>query len=133
MIGWRFLIEADGEALAAGVALPDALREYRFGGLNEGYLVWAFNEALAQAAQLREAEGARFEPRLLLVSALNVAALWLATTDAASSTFGPRDLLLPLRDSGPPFVPLEPIDVEGFVAVSRALARDLPTDNATGG
>ncbi len=132
-IGWRFLIEAEGEPVAAAEAIGTAVDSYQFGGLNEGPLVDGFVEALRQAERLGAAQESRFEPRLLLVPALNVAALWLAESDGAPNAFRPHDLFLPLPPSEGELAPFKVLDGEAFVAALRQLARDVPEDGGVRG
>jgi hypothetical protein len=131
-IGWRFLVQADGEALAACEALEIATG-YRFGGLNEGPLVSGFVEALGQAEQLSATRGQDYEPRLLLVPALNVAALWLGQSGGTPDAFAPRDLIVPLPPSDSALRPYQAIGQEAFLAAVRRMAREVPRGGVTGG
>lgn len=137
VIGWRFLVRADGETLAACEAI-ETPTGYRFGGLNEGPLVGGFVEALERVERLAAVQDGRFEPQLLLAPALNIAALWLAERRGRASRgprdfFGPRDLILPL----PPFdLPLpfhEQVGHDGFLTCACEMARAVPRGGVTGG
>ena len=131
-IGWRFLLRADAEPLAAAEALETSTG-YRFGGLNEGPLISGFVEAVERAQRLSAIRDELFEPRLLLVPALNLAALWLSESGGARKTFAPRDMVLPLPPSDPTLPPYQAIGEEEFLAALRRLARRVPTGGAKGG
>jgi hypothetical protein len=87
-IGWRFLINAGGAAIASAETISTA-DGWTFSHFSEGPFVTSTYHALRQAQALP----ALYEYRLLSVPGLYMLALWLHL-DAGSGTGG--DLLVPL-------------------------------------
>lgn len=90
-IGWRYLVEAGGVAVAgAEVATDAAGGAVSFAQLNEGPFVQATADALRDLDERPEVADGDYEARLVRIPALYVMALWLEDLD------GDDDLVLPL-------------------------------------
>lgn len=99
LTGWRFLIKAGDNAVAAGETMltPDG---WAFSHFFEGPYVASTERALRQAESLTTP----YQPRLLSVPGLYMLTLWLhgdLTADAASGLPAPGDLLVPLAPAPP--------------------------------
>lgn len=116
-VGWRYPIV--GGANAGLANLEPAEDGYAFAGVSHG----AFAARLVQAAYLAEealgTTDAAYEPRLLEVPALGLAALWLN---------GPDDRFIPLMEGQPPgTAPLRMIDdMEPVLKAALETRREAP-------
>ena len=114
-IGWRYLLAGGpaGRGLAAEVHSRD--RGYEFAGLNEGPFV---QQVADQIENLRGKIGDKdYEPRLLRIPALYVAALWLKGKN--------DDLFVPLQPSHPALEPHRVYSRMDFEAALEKAAREM--------
>lgn len=128
-VGWRFIVEVEGEDIASAEALSRPDGRFQFGGLNEGPLVSSFAAALRQV-EFREES---LEPRLLLVPALNLAALWLTRPGEMASRFAQEDAIVPIEPTHAVLPAYRRMPVGQYLATLRDLAADVPTGGAKGG
>jgi len=132
--GWRFIVtDKDRQPLAAAESVQAGMGEYRFAELNEGPYVRATAEALRRAENLEGVADGQFEPLLLVVPALRIAALWLKRVNGPAEAIDPADLLLPLPPVDESFVPFESLPADRFLTVLRHLAERVPQDSSRGG
>jgi hypothetical protein len=124
-VGLRFIIEVDGEELASAEALNRAKGQFQFGGLNEGPLVASFVAAL-KVVDVRE-QG--FEPRLLLVPALNAAALWIGPEHSLRE----GGTIVPLEPAHPRLPPHRSMAASEYLSILQSLAAEVPVGGAKGG
>ena len=96
-VGWRYLVEAGGSAVASAEVGTEAAGGSTFTALNEGPFVEATAEALRALESRPEVAASDYRVRMLKVPALYVAALWLEDLE------GDEDLVLPLPPA-PPFL-----------------------------
>jgi hypothetical protein len=108
-VGWRYLIEADGEVIASAETAPARDGTQELSQFNEGPFVAGTATAVRNARALPQLATAGFELRLLRIPALYLMALWLHSANA--------DLLIPLVPS--------PIGKEGQVVPPAQLFREL--------
>lgn len=103
-VGWRYLVESDGQLIASAETTPSADGIQEVSQFTEGPYVAETDKALKAVRKLPQLAAAGFELRLLRIPALYVMALWL---------HGPlTDLLVPLapspfRKEGKPMPPAE--------------------------
>lgn len=124
---WRFLVHGGDRPIAAAEAVMTETGDYRFGGLNEGPFVEGTAEAIRRAEQLDAIGRGRFEPLLLIIPALRVAALWLKERGDGA------DVFLAMQPSIPKLAPYEPMTQERFLGALQDVAEQVPSDSARGG
>lgn len=90
-VGWRFLIEKDGHAVASAETTAGADGSHEVSHFNEGPFEAATDNTVKALRNLPELRAADYELRLLRIPALYMVALWLHTTAS--------DLLVPLAPS----------------------------------
>lgn len=137
---WRFLVDEEqrllpadagdrGErkhvAIAAATATDLDGGNFEFGALNEGNFVSGTVTAIRKAEQLPEVAEGSYEPLLLLVPVLYVAALWLKDLKRDS------DLVLTIPPSHAALVPYEKMTAPEFLAVLADLAATVTLDSET--
>jgi hypothetical protein len=114
-IGWRYLLAAGpvGRGLAAEV--HSRASGYEFAGLNEGPFV---QQVADQIGKLRGEIGDEvYEPRLLRIPALYIAALWLKGKN--------DDLFVPLQPSHPAVEPHRVYSRKDFEAAIEKAAKEM--------
>ncbi|MGL4861144.1 MAG: hypothetical protein ACRC5A_15710 [Enterobacteriaceae bacterium] len=84
---WHYLVFSDGVTIA-DAQLTEVSGQLQFSALNHGGMATATVNALTIAENSAQLQGKNFELRLLLVSALHVAAIWLHGND--------EEVLLPI-------------------------------------
>lgn len=89
-VGWRFLIQEDGNAVASAETTPGQDGTDEVSHFNEGPFVAATDQAMAAVRNLPQLKSAGFDLRLLRIPALYMMALWLHSPAT--------DLLVPLAD-----------------------------------
>jgi hypothetical protein len=114
-IGWRYLLAGGpaGRGLAAEVhSRPSG---YEFAGLNEGPFV---QQVADQIEKLRGKIGNKdYEPRLLRIPALYIAALWLKGKN--------DDLFIPLQPSNPAVEPHRVYSRKDFETAIETAAKEM--------
>lgn len=117
-IGWRYIIgRADApHALAAEVHSRDGA--FAFAGLNEG----PFNQEMTHTLQRIEPQiyAADYEPRLLRIPALYIAALWLKSLSPPQG-----DLFVPMEPSNPEVTPGRLYTAKEFEAALEKAAETM--------
>lgn len=108
-VGWRYLIEADGEAIASAETAESDDGTQEISQFNEGPFVTATATAVRAAETLPQVAAGAFELRLLRIPALYLMALWLHSKAA--------DLLIPMAPS--------PIGKEGQIVPVGQLISEL--------
>jgi hypothetical protein len=114
-IGWRYLLSGGpaGSGLAAEVHSRD--RGFEFAGLNEGPFV---QQIADQIEKVRGQIGNKdYEPRLLRIPALYIAALWLKGKN--------DDLFIPLQPSHPAVEPHRVYSRKDFEAALEKAAKEM--------
>jgi hypothetical protein len=117
-VGWRYILgRADQpNALAAEVHSGDD--GFVFAGVNEG----PFNQHLTDTLRRIESQipGGDYEPRLLRIPALYIAAVWLKSQSPAQS-----DLYVPLEPSNPEVTPGRIYAAKEFEAALEKAAHSM--------
>lgn len=132
---WRFLVhkkQRSGGAgrkgkeehvpVAAATVDGDVVKGYELTELNEGPFVEGTENAIHLAEEMDEVRAGRFEPVLLVVPALYVAALWLLNRNGDENT----DILLIIPPSNPALVAHKPTRPNQFIDILHRLALKMP-------
>ena len=125
--GWRFLIHDRDRVIATTDAVLNEKGGFQFGHLNEGPFTTGTEEAIRRAERLDAVREGRFEPLLLFVPALYVAALWLQDLN------GDADMLLVMSPAPQEFKPYQAMAPQDFLAMLRRLAERVRTKTGKGG
>ena len=128
--GWRYLVEADGDVVAAAETAQRDEQTHAFTQLNHGPFVNGTVTALSEAERL--AAERDFELRILSVPALYVHALWLQPV----GTEGEAATLIPLAPAPPGIDANRAYPEAELLTVLAARAREVPVmspDDTRGG
>ncbi|MET0966741.1 MAG: hypothetical protein ABWZ02_10110 [Nakamurella sp.] len=126
-IGWRYLLEDGGQAVAAAETVRSDEGGHRFASFNKGPFVSATVAAM-HAAQLH-ATGQDLEVRFLTVPAIALRALWLHPTTPASPTLIP---LAPAPSGVEAFHPYPAAELFTIVAEAAAQVNDVGINDDRG-
>jgi hypothetical protein len=119
MRGWRFLVHHGDAVVAAAQTIAGPRGKHSVGHVNHGPFVAATETAIRRAETNRALEHRHFEPVLLMVPALYVAALWLRDLE------GDRDRVMVMPPAPRGFKSFAPITPRAFVAKLVPLAGAL--------
>lgn len=142
--GWRYLVQSAGIPVASAQLAPGAAEtgggvtgggEAALSQVNEGPFVQATAAALEQAQSLPQVADGDYEPRMLTIPAIYVAALWLKDLS------GDDDLVVPLApapsylEAGRVYAEREFLDLVAGPAEERLAFDDSPqgTEGGSGG
>ncbi|MCJ2016901.1 hypothetical protein MKK84_05585 [Methylobacterium sp. E-065] len=128
-VGWRFIIEVNGEGIASAEAISRPNGQFQFSGLNEGPLV----DNLVDTLKGVDILGQGFQPRLVLAPGVNTAALWLKKAGGSEFCLAETDVVVQL-------VPIHHdrslrtlTPVPEFISSLKSLASALQQGGAKGG
>jgi hypothetical protein len=115
--GWCYTLNQDDETIAHAQTIIDPNGKHLFAGTNEGPLVEGTYKAIKAVEKQKEVKERIFEVRLLIIPALNVAALWLV--DKENNV----DFAVPIEPAPASLTPNELIPLEDFLAIVQDKAK----------
>lgn len=120
--------EVDHVAIAAATAVATADGSHEIGEISEGRLVTDTQAAAYVFEDIKPVSEGRYEPFLLLVPTLYVAALWFKDL---RNDRGDSDWMVPMPGSDPMLTPFKPFGSAEFFALLRRLAAKVRPKMAT--
>jgi hypothetical protein len=115
---WRYLVMQGPSTIAAAEVTADALgKAQSVSSVNRGPFVEATQVGIREAERLPSVQNGSFELRLLRISALYIAALWL------KDTVGDADTLIPLAPAPDYLTPGQAYSAPEFLDRARAAAQ----------
>jgi hypothetical protein len=129
--GWRHIIRQNNEIVAHGETIVDPKGIHHFAAVNEGPLVKGISNAIETAERQDVIIKGQYEPRVLLVPSLHVAALWLVDKD------GKLDYAMPIEPVPAPLVTNKIVPLEDLLTFLQNKAKSVSAtareDNTLGG
>lgn len=115
LVGWRYLLSSGAPGHAVAAEVHARANEYEFAGLNEGPFVQQMDDQIEKMqGQIANKD---YEPRLLRIPALYIAALWLKGSN--------DELFVPLEPSNPEVQPHKVYSRQEFEAALERAAKAM--------